>query len=270
MRVIGFLVQVFGMALVATQAHARVAIELEETVRGSGAVTLRDLGHVKDGSSDSSRVFETIEVARGSCSQPMTRLTRDQIERRLHAEAAKLRGQIEWSGSQEVVVHWDCQTIVSDRFVEVAAAWLTGQSGTVWPEWNFTALNRMRNLAVPSGEISLVVDATGLARPNSRIAVPVVVRVGDKERARVPVWFSGRRTGDSRAVANRLPAERAATVARNQRVAFRLSQGAVALESTGVALADGEIGESLLVRLAAGRKVLKGRVTGPGVVENEE
>lgn len=260
----------FALAAATARGEGRVSIELEEAAEGRGAVGLRDLGRIEDGAPELRRTAESIEIARGSCSQPTTRLSRSQIEKRLFAAAAGLRGRIDWSGSEAVVVRWDCQTIASDRLAATAAGWLAGPAGAASVNWKFALLRLPRAVAVPSGEVSLGVDAEVPTTRKARLAVPVVVRVDGRERARVPVWFSATRTGDAPADVLRVSAHERAAVARSQRVTFRLIEGAVALESTGIALADGEVGASVLVRLSAGRKVLKGRVIAPGLVKNEE
>lgn len=259
----------------------RLTIELPATAVGRGEVSLGDFDGQREGESALRRAAEEVEIAKGRCSLPTTRLSRGQIERRLFAAVAALRGRIDWRGSEEVVVRWNCQTIATDQIVDSAKAGLAGQVRAT-ELGRFVLLRRPPALVVPSGQVSLTAEPIRTSMARRRVVVPVVVQVDGRERARVPVWFAARQFDDENGpIAAALdgrcsncgdsdPAQRLTAVARKQHVSFRLASGSIALESSAIALADAEVGQTVLVRLAGGRKVLKGRVIAPGVVESKE
>lgn len=55
-------------------------------------------------------------------------------------------------------------------------------------------------------------------------------------------------------------------VIKQAQVRIRVTEGRIHLESTGIALADGRIGDTVTVRPAHSNQIVRGRVTEPGVV----
>ncbi len=245
-----------------------VVVELpEQAVARSSIVTIGDIARVSGGDAAARDRVARLDVAELKPRDPSAGVTRGVLEFRIQLAGIDPAGVV-MTGADRVVVTVARRAVTAEEVVAAARAelvrWLPFPPDAATIE--LTRPVTVRLPEVPVGEV-----VTIRAQPRSpsigpgRTQMDVTVAVGGETLLSLAVLFEVKLAGATPAPAG--PAE--VLVKPRQRVTMVVRLGATNVTAVGEAQQAGSLGQSVVVQNVDSKKLITGRVTGPGTVEIE-
>jgi flagella basal body P-ring formation protein FlgA len=166
-------------------ADAVIALRPEATVSGS-VFRLQDIADM--GAAGAERKLAAIEI--GVVPRPghTERLSQQQVERAIEAQAPEWRGKLQIGGSKTVTVRAVGIAVERDRLVRLAKDSLQAELGGRFEKVEIKQVGEPRQLALPpAAELKARPTAGPVSR---RMAVWIDIQVDGRVYAAVPIWFA--------------------------------------------------------------------------------
>lgn len=231
-------------------AAAEVRLRLLDTAQVSGThFALGEVARVESADTRLAQRLRELPVGKSPRMGYALALSRQSIEDAIR-RALPTPVNVQWDGARRIAVRTGGRTVDGARIESTAMQAVEPVLRARYETLELRPVAALESIEVPEGNVTLRARTEQIDTAGKRIAVPVEIAVDGRVYRTVPVWFAASGTP------LRPP------VQRNQAVAVRVREGAIVIESSGIALEDGTLNQVVQVRNAASGETFVARVAG--------
>jgi hypothetical protein len=280
--------------LVTVECHAvTLVFDKHVEIRGQN-IRLKDIARVEDAGEWTSRLGET-DLGKAPAVGRTERLSSEQITRWVRNRFPQLE-RIQWRGAKELVLHAATRVVPADLLVNKAREVLA-VSSSGHEQWQLLPEHPVRDLVVPDMPYVLDVTAIRATKRCERTMVRIDAKADGWVLASTTVWLKNERATNSSRNSSRnehagekallpvaegmdrcswLPSDRfglqaearaSPDVARMDVVTVEMNTPALSIETKGIALGNGKVGETVRVKRVGTSDMFLATVSGKGRVQ---